>query len=480
MGEMSSPATITKTVFKATRLFTGTQAVGVLGSVVRTKLIAVLIGEAGIGLFGLFNNAVDLIGALTQMNLRSSAVREVSALSEKDDRKALARMIATVRRWGWILGLFGAIVMAAASPLLSLSAFGTPSTVMPFLLLSAAMLFNSASEAEKAVMQGLRQLTPLAKAMTWGVVAGCLISLPMIWFWRIDSVAPVILAYSLSVFAVTWLFRDRTAPCPEPPRLRQSLETGRSFMKLGFFMTVSSASALGCSYIFLTWLNASAGTDVMGEYQAGYTLIIKYAGFLFTAIGLEYFPRMSAAAVHGIRRLRVFMKHELRMLTLMTAAFVALLTAFAPWIVRLLYSGAFVPAAAMVQWGAPGIVLRAASVCVAFVILAKGDGSTYLKCEVTSSIVGLMLNVAAFSLWGVPGAGVSYTVWYLFYFLMVSLVVRRRYGIACGSRLLALVGLCTGGVLAVSLCALFFGMFVALPIALLLLLLSVLFLRRRR
>lgn len=57
---------------KAMGLFGGVQVMGILCSIIRTKLVALWIGPVGIGLFGLFNNALEMISTGTNLGIRSS------------------------------------------------------------------------------------------------------------------------------------------------------------------------------------------------------------------------------------------------------------------------------------------------------------------------------------------------------------------------------------------------------------------------
>lgn len=66
---------------------------------------------------------------------------------------------------------------------------------------------------------------------------------------------------------------------------------------------------------------------------------------------------------------------------------------------------------------------------MAFVIIAKGDGRVYLLTELTSGIMCLVLNIAGYSLYGLPGVGFAFSVWYALYALIVWGVLRKRYGI---------------------------------------------------
>ena len=74
-----------------------------------------------------------------------------------------------------------------------------------------------------------------------------------------------------------------------------------------------------------------------------------------------------------------------------------------------------------------GTVLRTLSWCLAFTILAKGDGKTYLWTEVASAIINLVLNIAFFKWWGLTGLGIAFLVSYLLYTLIVAGVYFKSY-----------------------------------------------------
>ena len=52
---------ISRTIVKAMGVFGSIQVFNILCSVIRTKLVALWIGPAGMGLFAIFNSAVDMI-----------------------------------------------------------------------------------------------------------------------------------------------------------------------------------------------------------------------------------------------------------------------------------------------------------------------------------------------------------------------------------------------------------------------------------
>ena len=75
---------IYRTIVKATGLFGGVQVIGILCSIVRNKLVAVWMGTLGVGFISLYASSMEMIGALTGLGLRSSAVRDISRDAKGD------------------------------------------------------------------------------------------------------------------------------------------------------------------------------------------------------------------------------------------------------------------------------------------------------------------------------------------------------------------------------------------------------------
>ena len=190
-------------------------------------------------------------------------------------------------------------------------------------------------------------------------------------------------------------------------------------MKLGVFLTLSGFITTLFSYAFSVYLNRTAGTAEVGFYQAGYTLVNKYVGLIFTAIGMEYYPRL--ARVHGSRmRMRAFVSQEINISVLVLMPIVALFVLLREFMVSVLYSGEFNVIVHYISWAIVGTFFRAYSWCMAFVVLAKGDGKMYLT-------MGFILNVLFYHYWGLTGLGVSNIVWYFLYCIIVGGVYFRKY-----------------------------------------------------
>lgn len=446
MGGHSGQANVSVRVLKAMGLFGGVRMASILCGIIRIKLVALWLGPAGVGLFGIFNNAIDMVRSFSELGLRSSLVRDIASVR---DRVSVGAIVTVVRRWGWLLGVFGAVVMSAVAPILSLKTFGSYDRTLSFMLLAVVVFLGSVSMAEEAVMQGLDKLHRLARASLLGVAAGLVVSVPMLYFWRMDGIVPSIIAYGVTGCCAVLYYRVSGVKSMSHVSARETFTRGRSFVMLGIYMTAADFLTQFMSYVFIAYLNNSGGDAEVGYYQAGYTVVNRYAGILLSAIVMEYYPRLAASAGSRLR-VGVFAAHEMLLILIAMMPTASVLISLAPFVVSLLYTSEFGPVVSFVTVAMVGVVLRGISYCLSYVILAKGDGVVLLVTESLSTVVGLVLNIIGYKFYGMTGLGVSYALWYLIYVLIVGTVYFRRYRLRLPFKVLAISGC---GVCVVALCA---------------------------
>lgn len=416
---------VSRTVLKALGIFSGVQAMGILCSVARTKLIAIWIGPVGVAIFAICNTAIEMMSAATRLNIRESAVRDISSASES----RVPFLAGVVRWWSKRLGLLGAVAIAVLSPLLSLISFGDVSRWWIFAALSVSMFALSVADGEQALLQGTGRLGTLARASIRASVIGTLISAPMYYLWREASIVPSVIVYGLATFFAFSGVSDIKASANTR---QENIEAGKEFLRLGAYMTVSTVITTVSSYIFLSYVTNTGGEIAGGIFQAGYTIVIRYPGIIFTALSMEFFPRIVKVATRR-HMTSVSVSHEILLISYLLTPVAVIFMATAGMIIELLYSAEFIEALPFVLVGFCSTIFRIISYCMAYIIIARGDGRIYIVTEVASSLLGLALNISMYHFLGFSGLGLSFVIWYAAYTLMVGYVFYRRYGMSMSS-----------------------------------------------
>ena len=143
---------------------------------IRTKLVAVLLGPSGVALIGVFQATIELIGKFSGLGVRSSAVRQVAEVQGGVDPEQLGRTIKVLQRTCWITGLAGWLLTLVLAQPLSTWAFGSSEHAWALALLGAVLLLDSISGGQTAMLQGARRIGDLARVMIFSSIGGTFIS----------------------------------------------------------------------------------------------------------------------------------------------------------------------------------------------------------------------------------------------------------------------------------------------------------------
>ncbi len=423
---------LTARILRTMSIFGSIELLSILCAIIRTKLVALWIGAAGVGILSLFNTTISMLASILSLNIRSSAVREISAATA-DERNLICH---TTNRLGIVLGITTTIIVAAISPLLSLSTFGSYDYTWAFLLLSTTMFAAVLSDSRRALLQSLDMLRPLAKMTVFGAVTSTIIAIPLFYFFRLHAIVPVLLIFSFTT--MTFLFIPNiNLPKIDLPK-GKSRQTMKQMLKLGSYLTIASATTLIADYLLRIYLNNFESIETVGLFQAGNTIIRTYIGIIFTAIAVEYFPRLSSI-VQRKRATQVVVSHQISVVTWLLMPIIVIFISADELIIRILYSEAFLDILPYVSIAIIGTILRGVSWCVAYIIIARGDGKAYIATEAISAVAMLVFSVIGWNLWGYAGLGIASISEFVLYTIVTACVCRYRYGFSILPRVQILV-----------------------------------------
>ena len=104
---MSDSQKAYRQILKATSLFSGVQFLNIVFAIIRSKVAAILIGPAGIGIIGVLNSTLDLISGFTKLGLDVSSVKELAFANQNKEVKKASEIISALNRILWFTGLAG-------------------------------------------------------------------------------------------------------------------------------------------------------------------------------------------------------------------------------------------------------------------------------------------------------------------------------------------------------------------------------------
>lgn len=424
-----------RSILKAISLFGGVQIFNILIAVVKSKLVAILIGPTGMGIYGLLTSTTQLISNSTNFGLQTSSVRNISESVEKNDSKGISLTISVLNNLLWITGFFGLIITLVLSPYLSFVCFKNYGYTLSFIFLSATILFTQLNGGQNSILQGTRNWKFLAKSNLYGSFFGLLFSLPFYYYFRLEGIVPAIVIASIFSLIFSWVYSRRIDYEQLRLKFRDVFTHGKSMIILGLALSSSGLITLLVSYIIRIFIGRCGSLADVGLYNAGFTIINTYVGMVLTAMSTDYFPRLAGVSSDNEKCSELINKQTQVVLLLLTPLLLFFFL-FSGFILQLLYSDKFLPVSNMVKWAAFGMFFRALSWCVSFVFPAKGESKLFFINELVSNAFNLLFSLSGYYLYGLNGLGYAFLATYVVYTIQCFFVSRYKYGFGYEKRII--------------------------------------------
>jgi len=393
-------------ITKATSLFGGVQVFQIIILIIRSKIIAILLGPYGIGILGLLSSTTSLISGFTNLGLGTSAVKDLSVAHKTEDDNRISTVSLVFRRLVWVTGLVGASITLILSPWLSQFTFGNNDYTSAFMWLSITVLFNQITVGELGILQGLRRLKFLAKANLYGSSIGLIITIPLYYKLGLNAIVPSIIIFSLVSLTVSLIFSRKVFLKPIYVSLKRTLEEGRNMATMGTIISISVVLALASSYVLRVYIGRFGSIADVGLFSAGIAIVTTYVGMIFNAMGADFLPRLSAVSSDDKICFQTI-NQQAEIAILFLAPILSVFFIFINYVIILFYSNQFLPISSLMLWAALGMFFRVIIWIMGFLYLAKGRSKIYFWNEFASIVYTLLLNGLGYYLGGLTGIGIS-------------------------------------------------------------------------
>jgi PST family polysaccharide transporter len=404
-------------ILRTSALMGGAQVVVLAAGFVRAKAIAMILGASGVGLIGIFNAFSGNVSSFAGWGLGTSGVRLIAGAPEEEK----PAKVAAVRRMGWTLSLLGlALALILFWPVGSVT-FDSSRYALEMAIVALAVPCVIASSAWSAVLQASGKIDSLAKVQVAGALTGLVLGLPSIWLWGTVGIAISIFFAAAVPAAVLW--RAARAECPssvvlsvEATDLHHLVQFGGALMAVGWLGQLSA-------YLVRLAIVRQEGLDAAGYYQAAYAISGSLPGFVFAAMGADFFPRISGAKTQAEAHNQL--EKQIQAGVLLGVPLIAVLLTLGKQCLSLLYADSFDPALPLLGWITWGVFLRLISWPLGFWLIAKSTPKYVIIIECLGNGMAILLPVAMLPAYGLVGAATGF-FWASLAYLCVLIVVYWR------------------------------------------------------
>ena len=378
-------------VFRSSAIIGGASVINMVISIVKVKVLAVLLGPAGIGLMGLYQNIMGMASTLAGCGMGSSGVRQLAASADE------AETLSIVRRALWLgnlmLGIAGMAILWLLREPVAHWVFGDSAHASEVGWLGVGLLLTLIAGSQTALLQGLRRIDDLARVSIISALVAASVGILAIYLLGKDGVLWFVLTAPAATVLVASYYAARLPQPQTPYDLATIQQQWLAMLKLGIPLMAASLLMLTTQLAVRSIVLREFGLEASGYFQAAWAISVTYVGLVLNALVMDYFPRLTTV-ISDHEQAKNLVNEQAEMVLLIAGPVLMAMITLAPWVIHLLYAQSFSPAAEILRWQVLGDLLKVASVPAAFIFVATGHGSVAIGIQVLWSAAYL----GAFSL----------------------------------------------------------------------------------
>jgi PST family polysaccharide transporter len=417
-----------KSILKSTSIFGSVQLVTIVTAIIKSKIIATLIGSYGYGVYSVLIHTSDLIKQISLVGIDVSGVRKIAEEKSIKIENELQHNIAVISKLVLVSGFIGFIVATTLSLFLSIIIFSSYNYWYLFFFLAIAIFLNCLTAGNNAILQGNSKFTQLAKSNLISNVISLLLIVPFFYFLKIEAIIYVIILtalvnYFISKYFLRFLFISKIKIS-----FKSAIKSGESIIKFGSLLMLLSFLPVLANYIIQIFIGRIDGLNVVGLFNVGIVILNTYVGFIFTAMSMEYYPRL-VSQISDLKRLSNSVNQQIEISLLIITPILILFSIFSEFFIKTFFSSEFIPIVPMLDWAIFAMLFKAVSFPIGYLFIAKADSKVFVKTSLFFNFIFVIFCITGYYFEGFNGLGFSFLIYYFIHLIGVYLISSKRYNL---------------------------------------------------
>ncbi|MDO4319718.1 MAG: O-antigen translocase [Bacteroidales bacterium] len=406
-------------VFSITSLST---LVRMCTGLISVKVVAAIIGPAGVAMLGQFGNFVSIILSIASGGINWGITKYVSEY--RHDRDTVAAYISTALRITMICTLLSAIIMIVLHRRLAALVMLSADYGYVFLIFGFTLLLYSVNNLLLSIINGYKEFRKFVAVNIANSIVGLLFTVLLVFTWQLRGALIATVTYQSVVLFVT-VGMLRKTPWFRPGMFSQRLSRAIASKYFRYtLMTATTALTLPVTQMLLRGYVIAEISPVEAGWWEGMTRISSmYLLVITSSLGVYFLPRLSE--IHDRLELRAELIRAYKIILpvlLVGCVAIYLLRHVVIW---LLFTDAFAPMQGLFGWQLAGDFFKISSWILAYQMIAKAMTRTFIITEIASSASFLVLGYLFVRLDGITGLCQAYLINYIIYTVTMLVIFRK-------------------------------------------------------
>ncbi len=396
--------------------------VKMLTGLISVKVVASVIGPAGIALLGQLNNFTVIVMTLANGGINNGIVKYIAEY--KEDRGKVIVFLSTALRitlfCSLIIGLFMILFHTYLSKAIMLSSeYG-----YVFIIFGLTVLMYSLNMMLISVVNGFKEFRMYVKISIANSVVGVLFTLVFVYTLGLKGALISAVTYQSVMLCVTFLM-VRKLPWVDWKCFRKKLNilVGKKYFRYSL-MTLVTTTVVPISQMFLRGYVISEISVVEAGWWEGMNRISNmYLMVITSSFSVYYLPRLSELTNEIELRQEIFKAYSV-IVPMLLIGF-SLVYFLRHFIISILFTPDFYPMENLFLWQLLGDFFKICSWLLAFLMIAKSMMKTFIFTEIIFAAIFVGMSLLLIQSNGIVGITQAYVGNYILYLITMFFIFRE-------------------------------------------------------
>ena len=396
--------------------------VRMLTGLVSVKVVASIIGPAGVALVGQLNNFATIALSLSTGGINNGITKYIAEY--KEDESRVKDCLSTALRITAACSLTVGLLMIAFHRYLSRCVMLSPDYGYVFVIFGFTILFYALNMGLSSVINGFKEFKRYVKINIAGSIIGLAFTLSLVLLAGLKGALISAVTYqSIMLFVSGWMVRKLPWMRWSYFKNRLNTELAKKYLRYSL-MTFVTAATLPVSQMLLRgYVISQISATEAGWWEAMNRISNMYLMVITSSFSVYYLPRLSELTDRRELRAEILRSYKVIVPCLLGGFALVYLLRFL--VIRILFTPDFLPMENLFGWQLAGDFFKITSWLLSFLMVAKAMAKWFITTEVVFSLTFVGMGFLFMQSNGVVGITQAYMVNYILYLLLMVWVFRK-------------------------------------------------------
>lgn len=396
--------------------------VKMLTGFISVKVVAVIIGPAGIALLGQLSNFSSIIMTAASGGINNGITKYVAEYKESPSKVKI--FLSTALQITILLSIIIGLVLIIFASYFSRIILLDSSYSYVFVLFGITLTLYTLNGYLMSVLNGFKEFKKFVKISIITSIIGVFFTVGLVYFWQLKGALISAVTYQSIAFFVTLLMTIKSHWFASKNfNIRFSKVVLKKYLSYSL-MTIVSAATIPVSQLFIRgYVIAHLSATEAGWWEGINRISGMYLMVITSSFGVYYLPRLSEINNKQELRKEIFTAYKVIIPALIVCFFGIYI--FRDFIIRILFTPEFYPMRNLFIWQLIGDLFKISTWLIGVTFIAKALTKLYIFNEIFFSILFVGFAILLIKHYGVVGVTIAYMLNYIIGLIFMIIVFKK-------------------------------------------------------